>query len=689
MNVQEALARANGYWRAGQADQAEQICRQVLQSWPGQADALHLLGLMALAWGNIDSAADYLAQACSAPRAPATFHSDLAEILRQGGRLEEAEAAGRRAVSRDAGLAQAWNNLGIIQQERGKLEESRACLERALAMLPESPQAHSNLGNTLKKLGQLDQARRLYEAAIALDPEFADPHSNLAVVLDELGECELGLASAERAIEINPRLADAYVNAALIETRLGRYEAALWRLQGALVFAPHHPAALNARIEALQRLERYEEALEVCRLATAVAPDSGGALNLLGVTLQALGRSDEAMNAFERAAAFPPTADAAFNNKATLLMELGRKAEALAILDGVVERSPHFAAAWFNRADAKTFGPNDPDVAAMQQLLAPGTLQSHADRMCIEFALGKAHLDAGAAERALSHLHTANRMKRATFAYDPEATDRWMASIADQFSGSLLSKLAALSAGADQTPVFVLGMPRSGTSLIEQILASHPQVHGAGELSFIRQIADGVRAAPPYPGFATQLTAPMLSQMGAQYLRRLKGLAPDSTRIVDKMPSNFFYAGLIHLMLPGARIIHCRRDPIDTCFSCYTKMFRAEQMFAYDLTELGRFYLAYQRLMAHWRAVLPPHAFIEVDYEAVVGDLPAQARRLVEFCGLPWDEQVLRFDTTRRVVRTASMNQVRDPLDPSRVGRGRTYDRFLAPLLDALAPAHA
>ena len=173
--------------------------------------------------------------------------------------------------------------------------------------------------------------------------------------------------------------------------------------------------------------------------------------------------------------------------------------------------------------------------------------------------------------------------------------------------------------------------------------------------------------------------------MASDYLARLTPEAPRAARIVDKLPSNFLYAGMIHLMLPNARIIHCRRDPIDTCLSCYAKLFRAEQLFAYDLEELGAFHRAYQRLMAHWRAVLPAGVMLEVDHEAVVADLETEARRLIDFCGLEWDERVLRYYETERAVRTASHRQVRQPIDPSRVGRGRRFADYLGPLSAALA----
>jgi hypothetical protein len=235
-------------------------------------------------------------------------------------------------------------------------------------------------------------------------------------------------------------------------------------------------------------------------------------------------------------------------------------------------------------------------------------------------------------------------------------------------------------------PVFVLGMPRSGTTLIEQILASHPKVTGAGELSALRL---SVENAGPFPAWIEALdcaNAPeeKLRACGQSYLARVAPLAEGRAHVIDKMPGNFMYAGLIPLILPGAKIIHVRRNPVDTCLSCYTKLFGGQQPFAYDQTELGIFYGQYERLMSHWRGLLNDDCFIEVEYEAVVDDLETQARRLIEFLGLPWDDACLNFHENRRVVRTASVNQVRKPIYRTSKGRWHAYAPYLGPLLETL-----
>ena len=687
LSIPEALGRAYAHWNAGQADQAEQFCQRVLAAWPGQADALHLLGLMAHAYGNLDLAIAHLRQACMAPRAPAVYSSNLAEMCRQKGLLAEGEEAARRAVSVDPALVSGWNNLGIVLQEAGKFEESLACLERVIAFQPDSAQAHNNLANTSRRLGRMDRAERHYRQALALDPSYAEAHSNLAFLLSSQGSYDEAATAAQQAIELSPRLVDAYLNLTEVEISRHRHDAALRALDMLQAFAPRHPAALVARAKTLKQIERLDEALAFAREAVSLTPNSAEARNTLAMVLQALGQTDEALDQFEQAAQLPGTvAEEALVGRATLLMEAGRKDEARAAFDQALAAFPGSVRVLTSRADARTFKAGDSDIAALEACLAEGERRSLHERTSVHFSLGKAYLDIQDAARAFHHFDTGNRLKRASFTYDSVATGRWMERIAESFTPELMARSHG-TRDPSELPVFIVGMPRSGTTLIEQIVSSHPQVTGAGELSALRLVVDGSGLFPDgVLGMTTEDATRSLLQLGRDYLSRVAPLAQAraSTRLVDKMPGNFMYAGLIPLILPGARIIHARRDPVDTCLSCYTKLFGGEQQFTYNQTELGEFYGHYQKLMAHWARVLPAERFIEVDYEAVVDDLEGEARRLIGFLGLPWDDACIRFHENRRVVRTASVNQVRQPIYQTSKGRWQSYAGYLGPLLAAL-----
>lgn len=683
LSIQEALQRANDHWNAGQAEQAELLCQRVLAAWPGQPDALHILGLMAHAYGNLDLAIQHLRQACLSPRVPALYLSNLAEMCRQKGTLAEAEETARRAVALDPGLVSAWNNLGIILQEAGKLEESAACLERVVAWQPQAAEAHNNLGNTYNRSGALEKARLHYARALELRPDYAEAQSNIAYLLNELGQFDAAAEAARLAIDLNPRLADAYINLAGVEAGRLRHAEALRWLEALLAFAPMHAGALAAKSHLLRRVGHLDEALDAARRAVEAGPQNGEAHDALGQSLQALNRGDEALAAFDQAVSLPGAQATALVNRTTLLMEQGAKDAALAGFDAVIADHPRHAGAWANRAELKRFAADDPDIARMESLLAPDAALGFNDRIALHFALGKAYLDAGRPDRAFAHLDEGNRMKRSTFTFDLEASGRWMEEIADTFTAPALERLAGRGHPSDM-PIFVLGMPRSGTSLIEQILASHPDVRGAGELPTMQLLTGGL---PGYPAGIAAATGDRFRQMGEAYTARLAPFAKGRRHVVDKMPGNFVHAGLIRLILPQARIIHCRRNAVDTCLSCYTKLFTTEQRFTYDLAELGRFHRDYQALTDHWRATLPASHFIEVDYEAVVEDLEGEARRLLAALGLPWDDRCLAFHETPRIVRTASLMQVRQPIYKSSAGRWKAYAAHLQPLLAALDQA--
>ena len=514
-----------------------------------------------------------------------------------------------------------------------------------------TPETLNNLANTFKRLGLAAEAEKRWNAALAINPDYAEVYSNLANLLLDQGEYERAETMARRAIELSPRLADAYINLAAVATACHRHGEALRTLDALLAFAPSHPRALAARALALKELDRLDEALDAANRAALQAPASPEPHNAVGQVLQAMGRFEPALAAYDRAAALPgPAQQDAVANRGLLFMEFGRKAEALTALEDAAKAFPNSAGILLSQTDLKRFAPDDPLIARMQALLAREGI-SVADRTTLHFGLGKAFLDTGNSEEAFRHYDEANRLKRSTFAYDPDANERWMASIAEAFSSALLEAKAEQGARSN-LPIFVVGMPRSGTTLVEQILASHPMVHGAGELRRLRTLVDGLG---DFPACAPDLSAAQMKALGEAYLADVAPMSAGRRHVVDKMPSNFSLCGLIRLVLPDARIIHSRRDPMDTCLSCYTKLFAGEQAFAYDQGKLGRFHLAHQALMAHWRAILPASHFLEVDYEAVVEDIEAQTRRMLDFLGLPWNEACLRFHETARPVRTASV----------------------------------
>ncbi len=534
----------------------------------------------------------------------------------------------------------------VRRHQAGELVPAEALYREVLAADPGNFDSLRLLGLIAAQTGRNVEAADLIGRAVAVNASVAETHNHLGVVLQRLSRPQDAADAYERAVALNPALAEAHNNLGAARRELGR---------------------LNAAVEAYGR-------------AIALKSDYAEAHNNLGVALRELGRTEEAARAFERAVAHHPGYAKALVNLGVAQQELGRDAAALQALDAALALDPSSAVAWHARSDLKRFSAGDPDIASMETLLA----SSSADevRIPLAFALGKAWLDAGDVDRAFDRLDTGNAWKRATFDYDTRDDVALFGRIAAAFPDDT----SRASGGcASDLPVFVVGMPRSGTTLVEQILASHPDVRGGGELGVLEGVIVDALGADGYPERASALSPADLEALGQRYVGCVEQLADGRKRVVDKMPSNFRYAGLIHRVLPNARIIHCRRDPADTAVSCYTKLFTGRQPFAYDLAELGRYYRARDRLMAHWRAVLPANRFLEVRYEDVVENLDAAARRLVAFCELDWDAACLDFHTTSRAVRTASAAQVRRPIYTASIGRWKAYTHRLKPLLGALA----
>ena len=310
------------------------------------------------------------------------------------------------------------------------------------------------------------------------------------------------------------------------------------------------------------------------------------------------------------------------------------------------------------------------------------------DAIQLFFALGGVYEKKGVVDKAFDHIVNGNRLKRGTLSYDIAATRDHFDRLIETFDGALFARHGT-AGDASARPIFILGMPRSGTTLVEQILASHPAVHGAGELHDLGAIAAALPArtgaSQPYPACVRGAGAGLWAELGKDYVDAVSRRAPGKRRVCDKMPDNFLRIGLIHLMLPNAAIIHCRRDAMDICYSCFSLLFTEGQSFTYDLTELGLYYREYDRLMRHWQAVLPGR-ILDVRYEDVVADLEGSARRFVAHCGLEWDGRSLDFHNTKRVVRTASLTQVRQTIYASSIGRWRRHEGRLGPLIHALGP---
>ncbi len=554
---------------------------------------------------------------------------ELSQLLRPG----PAQAAVRRSPE----------VLSLLQRtvelrQAGKLDEAVAAVLKAAQLSPSDPWIENEGGLIYLARNAWAAAINSFERSLGLDPGFALAWYNLGFARERVRDGDGAIAAYQHAIEYAPQFAEAH-------SRLGNI--------------------LHAR-------GRRAEARACFRQAADSAPDSTlGRLNAVKLLLDDE-RPDEAETILRQIVADDPSSSEAWRLLGNGLRESGRFDEAVASLEQAIAREARQVAAYHDLVQAKRMTEADRPLIGRMQMRLRGADVTDFDRTLLHFALGKAFDDLGAWQEAIAHFDAGNRIEHAALTFDraefAASVDRLIA----LFSPDMLAASRPTGTGSE-LPVLILGMPRSGTTLVEQIMSSHHAIAAGGELRFWNEHAASAVRHP---------TPDALRGHAADYLAILHRIGPASLRVTDKMPFNFLWAGAIHAALPNARIIHCRRDPIDTCLSIYFTRFATRQDFAYDRGDLAFYYRQYERLMAHWRTVLPPERFLDIDYENLTADPAPLTRQMIAFCGLDWDDACLRPEDNRRVVRTASMWQARQPVYRRSVERWRNYEPWLGELAE-------
>jgi tetratricopeptide (TPR) repeat protein len=711
-------ARAWALLSAGRAAEAEAECERLLASQltlgPAfLADVHHLLGQALEEQGLLERAAESFGRATALRPEFADAHNDLGQVLLRLGRTDAAIASCQRALALRPRFAAALGNLANAERARGALSAAIAGYRRVIALEPGLAEAHRNLGSALLEAGEGEAAIHSLQTAVALRPEFAAAVAQLAQALNAAGRGAEAVPHYERLLARDRRdgIRDEY--AALL-AGLGHYRASANGYRDLLVRMPGN-GRLHANLgHVLHCLGEFRAAVEHCRRAVElepqlpeahlhlgnsllalnalvdadgayragleIAPDHAALHTAHAMAERAVGRLADAEASARRALALRPEAADTLALLGSLAIDHGRFDQAEELLRKALALDPELPEALASLATLRKMSAADgPWRDAAERVLARSLPVAHA--INLHHALGKYYDDVDERGAAFEHHRMGNELaRRSRLRYDrAEMTQR----VTRTLAAFDRDALAALRTGgiASDLPVFVVGMPRSGTSLTEQILASHPQVHGAGELLYWIFAADTERAAIP------EQRAGTITGLGRAYLEGLATQAPDASRIVDKLPVNFRHIGLIHAALPGARFIHLARSSLDTCLSIYFQGFSAAHPYATDFDDLAHYYHEYQRLMAHWRAVLPPGTLLEVRYEDLVDDPEGWSRRMLAHVGLPWDPRCLESHRTDRPVLTASNWQVRQPISRSSVEKWRRYERFIGRLRTALGDA--
>jgi tetratricopeptide (TPR) repeat protein len=600
---------------------------------------------------------------------------DAANALKALGQARESIPLYERALKINPRFAEAQNNLGNAYLELSQCNDAVRCYRLALELNPDDAEIHCNLGNAQRQLGLLDEAVASSRQAIAMESTLSVAHNNLGLVLAGLGQHVEAVASYRQALQHNPGYVEALNNLGAVLPDLGERREAVTLLTRAIALDPKRAETYVNLGNLLFESRRVEDAEANYRRALLIEPHNGLAHADLGAALRMQGRITEAESSCRTALSSDPNSVAALWLLGELSADRGQFSEATQYFQRVIAIDPAYAFAYYSIAmNRKMTREDTPWLQGVEALLAKPLPLRH--EISLRYGLGKYFDDLKHYDKAFGSYQKANELtKRYGNQYDRAEMSERVDRVISGFDAASIRRYQSLG-NPSERPVLIVGMPRSGTSLTEQILASHPDAFGAGELRFW-QTAFSAYEAAELKGLRG---ADLLPDMARGYLDRLTKVSGDAQRVVDKMPQNFMNVGLIYAAFPKARIIHVQRHPIDTCLSIYFQYFSHLHPYANDLDNLAHFYGEYVRLMDHWRTALPASSLLEIPYEGLIEDQEHWSRRMVDFIGLPWDPKCLDFHQTERVVITLSKWQVRQKIHAASAGRWRNYEEFVGPL---------
>jgi predicted Zn-dependent protease len=635
--------------RAGNARSAELRLRALQSAAPGEIESLHLLGSALLMQQNVAAALDTLEQVVRVAPDRLKARIDLARAYRKAQRTESAYAELLAVLRRDHSLHLGWFALGDVLVDLGRPADARQAFRRAHVSDPFADRisrAHEAFGS-----GRTAVAERLFRDILELDASHVGALCGLAAICRGAAQ----VADAERLLRHAARQTE------------------------------HAPLVWRGMGQMLLEAGRLTEAETAVRRALRVEPDSPRCWIILATINGRMQRPEAALAAYREAERISPDEPLLHLSIGHVLKTLGRRAECERVYHECIAHDAAGGEAYVSLAELKNYEFTPAEIAAMEALLAAETgADGNAARL--HFALGRAHEQRGSTSDAFAHYTAGNRLRGRESPFDFAGFERQSRRVISCLDQTFFA--AAAGAGcADRAPIFIVGLPRSGSTLVEQILASHPAVDGTMELpnipAYVRELEQLNARGDAYPHSLAVAPPAVLHALGRRYLRETAPLRSGRLRFTDKLPNNFLHVGLIHAILPQATIIDVRRHPLDACFSCFKQYFAAGQSFTYDLEGLGRYYRCYLQVMDHWDRMLPGRV-LHVSYEDLVRAPGEQVQRLLAHCGLEFDARCLEFHRTQRPVRTASSEQVRQPLYTSGIGYWRRFERELEPLRNSL-----
>ncbi|MFT5485633.1 MAG: tetratricopeptide (TPR) repeat protein [Alphaproteobacteria bacterium] len=603
--------------------------------------------------------------------------------LHRSGDFPKAEKLYRRLLKTNPGDPELLHLLGLTYDATGRSDEASKTISLAIEKNGRNPTYRVNLGLVLGRQGRAAEALAEFDWALALKPGDPVANFNAGVLHEQLGETDAAILRYREVIEVDPRVTSAFNNLANILFKKGAGQEAVELLTRALKNDPDQYECRFNLARILNALNAFDRALPHARSCVSANPQHAEACFELGNALVQTGNHAEGIEAYDDALRLLPDNVAAQSNKGLALLETGDIAAAVAELEAAIQLDNTYGPAHFNLALASPSVDAGRQLERVQAALA-GKPSGREHEMYLRFAEA-IRLDAlGRFDEAFDAFSMANDLVEP--GYDADATEVMVGEVISTFTAEMFASRADFGS-ASAHPVFIVGMPRSGTSLVEQILASHPSVAGGGErwtFDLLTLAVGGfMKSSASYPGCFLEMTREQSKELADQLEGEMREIAGERPRLTDKLPGNFMNLGVIALLFPNATIIHCRRNSLAVGLSCFMTKFREDPAFAYDLETIGHFYTQYQRLMAHWQENLPAK-IVEVEYEDLVGNPDTKIPALIAACRLDWDERCLRPHETVRSVRTASLSQVRRPIYGGSVEKWRSYEQHLAPLILAI-----
>jgi tetratricopeptide (TPR) repeat protein len=735
LTIEQALQQGVAAHKEGKLEEAERLYRAILQSQPAHPDANHNLGVLAVSVNKAEAALPLFKTALEAnPKIEQFWLSYIDALIKENQFenvklvIEQAKTQGvaeeklntleaqlpfetqiqnvnsanppqerlssllkcyqtgqygdaeKLAVSITQEFPQhqlGWKVLGALLKQTGRVIDSLTAMQKYLDLAPQDAEAHSNLGNTLQELGRLDDAEKSCRQAIALKPDLAEAHINLGNTLQELGRLDEAEKSCRQAIALKPDLAEAHSNLGNTLQELSRLDEAEKSCRQAIALKPDLAEAHNNLGVTLQELGRLDEAEASYTQAIGFKPDYAEAHNNLGNTLKELGRLDEAEASYTQAIALKPEYALAHYNFGITLQELGRLDEAEASYTQAIALKSDYAEAHRMLTSMKKFDVQDEQYSKMLELFLNEEI-SEEQRCHINFGLAKACEDLGNFEQAYTHYGEGNVLRKKLLNYDINRDVELFKQLKSSYLKIEKNSLEPSSLANKITPIFIVGMPRSGTTLVEQIISSHSQVAGAGELSFVAQFGASIAQ-----GLSDSNTDSLLN-FRERYLIKLKNVSKGNLIVTDKMPQNFCYIGLLAAAFPEAKIVHVKRNPAAVCWANYKQYFKSKNIgYCYAIDDVISYHKLYENLMEFWTNTLSNRVY-KLDYEQLTVNQESESRQLIEYLGLDWDENCLSPQNNTRSVATASNLQVRQKVYQGSSEQWKKYEPFLNGAFDYL-----